>query len=85
MHNSSSNEVATFGLAMIAKIVPKSSRNIFAVEGTLLYAAICGAAAKGAAITFTETQLGIGTFDDTGNFDDVIVYGKKVDRPEKGK
>jgi hypothetical protein len=25
---------------MIAKIVPKSSRNIFAVEGTLLYAAI---------------------------------------------
>ena len=32
---------------------------------TLLYAALCGAVAKGAAITFTETQLGIGTFDGT--------------------
>ena len=35
--------------------------------------------------TFAWGQVGIGTFDDTGNFDDVIVYGKKVDRPEKGK
>jgi len=33
--------------------------------------------------TFAWGQVGIGTFDDTGNFDDVIVYGKKVDRPEK--
>ena len=35
--------------------------------------------------TFAWGQVGIGTFDDTGNFDDVIVYGKKIDRPEKGK
>jgi len=35
--------------------------------------------------TFTWGQVGIGTFDDTGNFDDIIVYGKKVDRPEKNK
>jgi hypothetical protein len=35
--------------------------------------------------TFAWGQVGIGTFDDTGNFDDVIVYGKKVDRPEKSK
>ncbi len=32
---------------------------------TLFYAALCAAAAKGAAITITETQLGIGTFDGT--------------------
>jgi hypothetical protein len=32
--------------------------------------------------TFTWGQVGIGTFDDTGNFDDVAVYGKKVTRPE---
>jgi hypothetical protein len=32
--------------------------------------------------TFAWGQVGIGTFDDTGNFDDVIVYGKKVDRPK---
>lgn len=31
--------------------------------------------------TFTWGQVGIGTFDDTGNFDDVAVYGKKVERP----
>jgi hypothetical protein len=31
--------------------------------------------------TFTWGQVGIGTFDDTGNFDDVLVYGKKVERP----
>lgn len=32
--------------------------------------------------TFTWGQVGIGTFDDTGNFDDVTVYGKKVDKPK---
>ncbi|MGE5195176.1 MAG: hypothetical protein ACM3U2_22005 [Deltaproteobacteria bacterium] len=32
--------------------------------------------------TFLWGQVGIGTFDDTGNFDDVIVYGKKVERPK---
>jgi hypothetical protein len=31
--------------------------------------------------TFTWGQVGVGTFDDTGNFDDVLVYGKKVERP----
>jgi hypothetical protein len=31
--------------------------------------------------TFAWGQVGIGTFDDTGNFDDVLVYGKKVERP----
>jgi hypothetical protein len=31
--------------------------------------------------TFTWGQVGIGTFDDTGNFDDVLVYGKKARRP----
>jgi hypothetical protein len=35
--------------------------------------------------TFAWGQVGIGTFDDTGNFDDVIVYGKKVERPETSK
>lgn len=34
---------------------------------------------------FTWGQVGIGTFDDTGNFDDVIVYGKKVERPKQDK
>lgn len=33
--------------------------------------------------TFTWGQVGIGTFDDTGNFDDVAIYGKKVDKPAK--
>lgn len=32
--------------------------------------------------TFTWGQVGIGSFDDTGNFDDVKVYGVKVSRPE---
>ncbi len=32
--------------------------------------------------TFTWGQVGVGTFDDTGNFDDVAVYGKKVERPK---
>jgi hypothetical protein len=31
--------------------------------------------------TFLWGQVGIGSFDDTGNFDDVLVYGKKVERP----
>lgn len=31
--------------------------------------------------TFTWGQVGIGTFDDTGNFDDVLVYGKKAAKP----
>lgn len=35
--------------------------------------------------TFTWGQVGIGTFDDTGNFDDVAVYGKKVTRPDTKK
>jgi hypothetical protein len=30
--------------------------------------------------TFTWGQVGIGTFDDHGNFDDVVLRGKKVDR-----
>jgi hypothetical protein len=33
--------------------------------------------------TFAWGQVGIGTFDDTGNFDDVLVYGKKVERPQR--
>jgi hypothetical protein len=32
--------------------------------------------------TFTWGQVGIGSFDDTGNFDDVRVYGVKVAKPE---
>lgn len=32
--------------------------------------------------TFTWGQVGIGSFDDTGMFDDVAVYGTKVDRPQ---
>ncbi len=32
--------------------------------------------------TFTWGQVGIGSFDDTGNFDEVTVYGVKVTRPE---
>lgn len=32
--------------------------------------------------TFTWGQVGIGSFDDTGNFDDVRLYGVKVTRPE---
>lgn len=31
--------------------------------------------------TFTWGQVGIGSFDDTGNFDEVLVYGTKVARP----
>lgn len=30
--------------------------------------------------TFAWGQVGIGSFDDTGNFDDVLVYGHKVER-----
>lgn len=30
--------------------------------------------------TFTWGQVGIGSFDDTGNFDEVLVYGTKVER-----
>lgn len=30
---------------------------------------------------FTWGQIGVGSFDDTGNFDDVAIYGKKVPRP----
>jgi hypothetical protein len=33
--------------------------------------------------TFTWGQVGIGSFDDTGVFDDVTVYGKKVDKPSQ--
>jgi hypothetical protein len=35
--------------------------------------------------TFTWGQVGIGSFDDTGNFDDVLVYGKRVERPATSK
>lgn len=31
--------------------------------------------------TFLWGQVGIGSFDDTGSFDDVLVYGKSVPRP----
>lgn len=31
--------------------------------------------------TFTWGQVGIGSFDDTGNFDEVLVYGKVVEKP----
>jgi len=33
--------------------------------------------------TFTWGQVGIGSFDDTGNFDKVLVYGKKAEKPAK--
>ena len=32
--------------------------------------------------TFIWGQVGIGSFDDSGMFDDVAVYGKKVERPK---
>jgi hypothetical protein len=32
--------------------------------------------------TFTWGQVGLGSFDDTGNFDDVLIYGKKAERPK---
>ena len=35
--------------------------------------------------TFTWGQVGLGTFDDTGNFDDVMIYGKPADRPAEKK
>jgi hypothetical protein len=31
--------------------------------------------------TFTWGQIGIGSFDDTGSWDDIRLYGKKVERP----
>ncbi|MFO1045309.1 MAG: hypothetical protein U0941_26320 [Planctomycetaceae bacterium] len=31
--------------------------------------------------TFLWGQVGIGSFDDTGNFDNVLIYGTKVERP----
>jgi hypothetical protein len=37
-------------------------------------------AMKAADKTFSWGQVGIGSFDDTGNFDDVVVYGAKVER-----
>ena len=33
--------------------------------------------------TFKWGQIGIGSFDDTGNFDNVRVYGKKVEKPSE--
>ena len=33
--------------------------------------------------TFTWGQLGVGSFDDTGNFDDVIVHGVRVEKPKE--
>lgn len=35
--------------------------------------------------TFAWGQVGIGSFDDTGNFDDVLVYGTKVERGQREK
>lgn len=35
--------------------------------------------------TFTWGQVGIGSFDDTGNFDDVLVYGREAKRPAPEK
>jgi len=35
--------------------------------------------------TFVWGQIGIGTFDDTGNFDDLTVYGTKADWPSPAK
>lgn len=31
--------------------------------------------------TFTWGQVGLGSFDDTGNFDDILVYGKPTTKP----
>jgi hypothetical protein len=33
--------------------------------------------------TFTSGQIGIGTFDDNGNFDNVVLRGKQVDKSDK--
>jgi hypothetical protein len=33
--------------------------------------------------TFTWGQLGIGSFDDTGNFDDITVHGVRAEKPTK--
>lgn len=35
--------------------------------------------------TFAWGQVGIGSFDDTGNFDDVMVFGKQVVKPTADK
>jgi hypothetical protein len=29
--------------------------------------------------TFVSGQVGVGSFDDTGNFDDLFLFGRKVD------
>lgn len=36
---------------------------------------------KGVDKTFTWGEVGVGSFDDTGRFDQVLVYGKKAARP----
>ncbi len=33
--------------------------------------------------TFTWGRVGIGSFDDTGNFDNILVYGNVVKPPAK--
>lgn len=33
--------------------------------------------------TFTWGRVGIGSFDDTGNFDDVLIYGTRVEPPAR--
>jgi hypothetical protein len=33
--------------------------------------------------TFTSGQVGIGTFDDNGNFDNVILHGTRLTKPQK--
>jgi len=35
--------------------------------------------------TFKSGQVGIGSFDDTGNFDDVLVYGQVIPQPKTPK
>ena len=32
--------------------------------------------------TFSWGQIGVGTFDDTGRFDDLVVHGIRVERPK---
>ena len=35
--------------------------------------------------TFTWGQVGIGSFDDTGNWDDIKLWGKQIPRPARVK
>ena len=33
--------------------------------------------------TFTWGRIGVGSFDDIGNYDDIVIRGIKVEPPEK--